>query len=208
MAGAIDEICQDAPHTAMHHYPEIFDKALAASAGPVLSFGCSTGEEVRSLKALTQRPVHGVEACPERLFACLTADPEGVYVRAPEQLRPVHYGLAFAMSVLCRYPGAPEEFSFDAFSRWVARLDALLAPGALLVLWNANYDFRETATYSARYEPEPFDLQRGGEGFDSECPAEGPGSGFLPKFDRKHEALGPERSRAVPLAYRKKGHRR
>jgi hypothetical protein len=193
----------------MHHYPEIFEKAIAATDGPILSFGCSTGEEVRSLKSLTDRPVHGVEVCAERLLTCFAEDPDGVYAQTPEELQgnnneePPSYGLAFAMSVLCRYPGAPEEFPFEAFAHWVARLDALLAPSALLILWNANYDFRETDTFNA-YDVEPFLLLRDGEGFDSECPVGGPGSGFLPKFSRSHEALGPVNSRAVPLAFRKR----
>jgi len=199
-----DDLCQDAPHTAMHHYPEIFDRALAATQGPVLSFGCSTGEEVRSLKALTRRPVHGLEACSERLRACRVADPSGVYFKVPEQLDAGTYGLAFAMSVLCRYPGAPEDFTFDQFGSWMERLDVLLRPGALLILWNANYDFRDTATCKERYEAVPFVLVHGGQGFDSECPAGDPGSGFLPKFSSTHEALGELASRAVPLAFKKR----
>lgn len=199
-----DDLCQDAHHTAMNHYPEIFENALANSSGPVLSFGCSTGEEVRSLKSLTNRPVHGVEACKDRLMISREADPDGLYVRTPEELRISSYGLVFIMSVLCRYPGAPESFSFERFQHWIERIDSLLAPGALLILWNANYDFRQTHTYEQSYNMEPFPLQHGGKGFDIECPDGNPGSGFLPKFTRDHTALSPTASREVPLAFRKK----
>lgn len=188
----------------MHHYPEIFEKALAATSGAILSFGCSTGEEVRSLKTLTDRPVHGVEACSDRLLACRQSDPSGLYVRKPEDLQVSLYGLCFAMSVLCRYPGAPEKFSFEKFQHWTERIDKLLSPGALLIIWNANYDFRETFTYQRSYHEESFFLLHGGKGFDSECPDGNPGSGFLPKFTRSHTPLGPLASRAVPLAFRKK----
>lgn len=188
----------------MHHYPEIFEKALALTSGAIVSFGCSTGEEVRSLKTLTDRPVHGVEACGDRLAACSQSDPSGLYVKKPENLQSSSYGLCFAMSVLCRYPGAPENFSFHKFQSWTERIDNLLTSGALLIIWNANYDFRETCTFKRSYTEEPFFLQQGGRGFDDECPNNNPGSGFLPKFTKSHDPLGPAASRAVPLAFRKK----
>lgn len=203
------DVCQEAGHTALHHYPEIFAKALAATFGPVLSFGCSTGEEVRSLKSLSSRVIHGVEINEDRLATCRALDPDGVYCRSLDdaQIPKNHYGLILAMSVLCRYPGAPELFPFASFERWVAKLDRHIRPGGLLVLWNANYDFRDTETFRLkRYDVEDgasFVLRDGGKGFDSECPDGQPGSGFLPKFSPKGTPLGPAASRQVPLAFRK-----
>lgn len=205
-----DTPCQEAPHTALNHYPEIFKRALSRSSGAVLSFGCSTGEEVRSLKALTTRPVHGVEIDKQRLAQARSSDPGGCsqdYARKPEAFAPASHGLIFAMSVLCRYPSEnpTADFPFSTFCAWLARLDRLLEPGGLLILWNANYDFRETPLFeTGDYAVEPdFDLADRGRGFDSECPQGLPGSGFLPKFSKTHKPKGDEASRSTPLAYRK-----
>lgn len=205
-----DAPCQEAPHTALNHYPEIFKRALSRSSGAVLSFGCSTGEEVRSLKALTTRPVHGVEIDKHRLAQAKSSDPSGCsqdYARKPEAFAPASHGLIFAMSVLCRYPSENPtvDFPFSAFCAWLVRLDRLLEPGGLLILWNANYDFRETPLFeTGDYAVEPdFVLADGGRGFDSECPCGLPGSGFLPKFSKAHEPKRDEASRSTPLAYRK-----
>ena len=197
---------QDSSCTLLDRYPEVFERSAAlVPAGLVLSFGCSTGEEVRSLKLHNSAwEVHGVERDPESLRAALEVDPGGVYAASVHEL-PAEgvgcYDLVFCMSVLCRFPPVDPEpyFSFGEFEVAIGVLDASLAPGGVLVLWNAQYDFRETAQ-SEGYEVFDLGLERGLEGFaPDECLVGDPGSGFVSKYTRLGELL----LEPVPLAFRK-----
>lgn len=204
-------VYQDSCCTEINRYPEIFERAAAlVPSGNVLSFGCSTGEEVRSLKALNNAwEVHGVETNLKSLMTARQSDPEGIYVSCVEELPLNAYDLVFCMSVLCRFPPVEDQgpyFLFSDFEKAVSAIDSVVSlNGGLLILWNAQYDFRQTST-ALNYEPCSLQLRRGISGFaPDECllQKKTPGSGFVPKYSRDGILMTEEQSDDVPLAFRK-----
>lgn len=189
--------CQVSGVTCYNRHPVIFGQAHALlpknKPARVLSFGCSSGEEVRSLKELgaPHWRVDGAELNSDLLAKARAADPTGLYVSDASTLPEEGYDAVFCMSVLCRYGSPPEDFPFDTFERVLGILVRLLRPGGILVLYNAQYDARETTSVATHLlEALP------GKVFG--------GSGFVPKFTMAMDAeLSPRTSAAVPYLYRK-----
>jgi SAM-dependent methyltransferase len=163
---------QEPNHTRYDRYPAIFAAAKAAS-GPeplrILSFGCSTGEEPRTLaeKYFPSSRILGVDVAPEVLAAARarTQDLANVSIAASDAASVAAsglYDLVFAMSVLCRNP-APKDWSEYPFARFearVAELTALLKPGGVLALANTNYRLTQSRLirfYDLIVEPEARD---------------------------------------------------
>ena len=191
------EKCQDSGVTCYNRHPVIFSqaKALLPNNEPILalSFGCSSGEEVRTLRELgaPHWRVDGAEFQPELLAKARAADPGGLYVQDARMLQAEAYDVIFCMSVLCRYGAPPEDFPFESFERVLGWVVELLKAGGILVIYNAQYDPRETAVGAALLEPLP------GDAFG--------GSGFVPKFSPDMQTeLSPCTSKAVPYLYRKR----
>lgn len=147
--------------TSLDRYPIIFENvATAASELPakrVLSYGCSTGEEalILSSKYFPDAQVIGVEISDKALAKAqtLTAGMPRISIHhsTPETLAEQGpYDAIFAMSVLCRWPDSMDMdniaalFPFDQFCAQVATLDAVLQPGGVLAIYNANYEFLHT----------------------------------------------------------------
>lgn len=147
---------QEANNTRYDRYPEVFRMArLAAGPQPraVLSFGCSTGEEPRTLaeKYFPGSRILGVdtsEAALEKAKA-LTAHLANVTI-APSETAAIAasapYDVIFAMSVLCRNPAPKDwaEFPFARFESRVAELASWLKPEGVFVLVNANYNLTQS----------------------------------------------------------------
>jgi SAM-dependent methyltransferase len=152
----------------------------------VLSFGCSTGEEVATLKALNPLwTVHGADVSPTALAQARLKDPNGVYVQDARLLPPASYDVIFCMSVLCRYP-AEGIFSFQTFKAALLSIFKLLKPNGLLVLYNAQYDVNET-----KLKLLPLECQRilGG-------------SGFVPKYRPNGDLIPEDEAMAVSYLFR------
>jgi SAM-dependent methyltransferase len=154
--------------TALDRYPIIFEDVANATrklpARRVLSYGCSTGEEalILSSKYFQDAQVIGVDVSETALAKAriLTAGMPRVSIHhsTPETLAGQGpYEAIFAMSVLCRWPTSKDMdniaalFPFDQFCAQVATLDAVLQPGGVLVIYNANYEFLH-APVSAGYD--------------------------------------------------------
>ena len=187
------EQCQDSGSTCYNRHPDIFGQAKGILPRNqhirVLSFGCSSGEEVRTLRDLGGSFWHvdGAEVQPALLAKARSADPKGTYVADARVLPVEHYDAIFCMSVLCRFCSPPSAFPFEAFERALSVVVDLLRPGGLLVVYNAQYDVRET---NLPLEPLP------GEVFG--------GSGFVPKFTKSMDSEIPaDIAKAIPYLYRK-----
>jgi chemotaxis methyl-accepting protein methylase len=162
--------CQINTATCYNRHPDIFTQAKnllkTRKATPrVLSFGCSSGEEVRTLK--TENPsweVHGADVNVEYLHRAQKADPKGYYVSDARELEPASYDAIFCMSVLCRFQSPASEFPFHAFLEALQVLATLLKPGGLLVLYNAQYDLRQSPEM-LKYFTAQHSLVLGGSGF-------------------------------------------
>lgn len=192
--------CQDSGATCSDRHPAIFArvKGLVNGAAPtstkVLSFGCSTGEEPRSLKRIGEGKweVHGAEIQEALLAKAREADPLGIYVNDASVLPKEHYDLVFCMSVLCRYRAPPTDFPFAVFESVLGLIVSLMKPGGLLVLYNAQYDARETQVGREQLIPIENDEEAGG-------------SGFVPKFLPDMTAEIPhDVADAVPYLFRKR----
>ena len=154
--------------TWLDRYPQIF-RACREYFGQrhdlrLLSFGCSTGEEVLTLRAYFPSAwITGAEINRRSLAACRAqmVDDRTSFVystrRAIRARGP--FDAIFCMAVLQRTPHTVEGegitslqdiYPFEKFERQISELDSLLRPGGLLIVHHAQYRVRDT-TVGARY---------------------------------------------------------
>ena len=186
--------------TELDRYPRIFRRVRehflsAPQQGPlnILSFGCSSGEEVETLNRFY---------FPNARILGLDVN-EGVLRRARDRgLDPalVRFELSskaalsengpfdaiFAMSVFCVWPETQGKanindlYMFDKFVDGLSLLHAHLKPGGLLTVVNANYRVKDLP-FADQYASLDIDI---------------PSSGFVEQFDRDgnriHEPIPPD----------------
>lgn len=183
---------QDAAVTRMDRYPLLFGAvrdALCDRTHSILSFGCSSGEEVVSLRGYfpTAR-ITGAEINKAMLARCraLPADPGTSFIHSTRDGIAAHgpYDAIFCMAVLQRRPHWVESsgladlsrhYPFARFAEEIMFLTSQLAPGGLLVVEHSQYRVEDVA--EAGLEPVP------GVGV---APAKGP------RFDRDGRLIDPQ----------------
>jgi SAM-dependent methyltransferase len=153
-------------HTLPDRYPWLFDaaaEALKTTAAPrLLSFGCSRGEEVLSLRRrLPTAKIKGVDIDPANIAAChartaLLDDARLCFEQAFDlRAEPdAHYDAVFCLAVLChgdltvtRARRSEPLLRFEDFERMVLDLARCVKPGGLLFLHTTNFRFCDTAAY-------------------------------------------------------------
>ncbi|WP_028970445.1 class I SAM-dependent methyltransferase [Sphingomonas sp. URHD0057] len=160
------ELHQTAPYTWLNRYPALFDLAaeLEPDARRILSFGCSTGEELVSLRGrFAHAEIVGAEINPRsRAIAQhrVAADAQ-TRVIPPESITG-SFDLVFALSVLQRDPrGLKNEmeakhlaarYPFARFDAGVRGLVACLRPGGFLIVANTLYRV-EDSSVAVELEP-------------------------------------------------------
>lgn len=155
-------LLQPATVTSEDRHPELFDRVAALLVGveapAILSFGCSTGEEVFTLaQRFPTATVRGIDINP----ACIRAarrslaanpDPRLSFARADSAQGepPASYDAIFALSVLRHGrldAELPDDCSailpFARFAAAVAVLDACLKPGGVLTIWGSHFRFAD-----------------------------------------------------------------
>ena len=153
------ELHQTAPYTWLNRYPALFGLAaeLKPDARRILSFGCSTGEELVSLRSrFPDAEIVGAEInARSRAIARrrVAADPRTMVI-APESIAGA-FDLVFALSVLQRDPhGLKNEmaiehlaarYPFARFDAGVRGLVARLRPGGFLVVANSLYRVEDSS---------------------------------------------------------------
>jgi SAM-dependent methyltransferase len=159
------EVHQTTPYTSDDRYPELFDLAAALMPDPqrVLSFGCSTGEELIALRArFFEAGIVGAEINPRsrRLARRRIAEDPKARVVPPGQVEGT-FDLIFALAVLQREPHRVGEvgmvdlrrhYPFRRFDSVVSRLLDLLRPGGFLCVMHAQYRVEDSAA-GAQLEP-------------------------------------------------------
>ena len=166
-----DNLFQPFPETAPDRYPRIFDFARAhladAPEPQILSFGCSTGEEVFSLRRYFPRAaIRGLDINPLHIAICRArrrsaGDAAMLFAVASsaEQEPAGMYDAIFCMAVFrhgdLSFSGAhrcEHLITFDAFERTVSGLARCLKDGGLLAIRHANFRLCDTAL-AERFRP-------------------------------------------------------
>lgn len=159
------DIHQSTPYTCDERYPSLFDLAagLVPDAGRILSFGCSTGEELVSIRRrFPHARIVGAEINPRsRRIARRRVETDlETEVVHPHSLHGC-FDLIFALAVLQREPHKIIEMGVEDLSRHypherfdaaVRDLGALLMPGGLLCVVNAQYRV-EDSSVAQQFEP-------------------------------------------------------
>jgi SAM-dependent methyltransferase len=142
-------------------YPEIFARVaqgVADTGGAILSVGCSTGEEVFTLRRyFPHATIKGLDISPQRIAICreraATLNDPGLHfaVAGDTDGEPdAHYDAIFAMAVFRhgRLAARPARctplLSFERFEAAATSLARCLKPGGHLAVRHANFRFEDT----------------------------------------------------------------
>ncbi len=159
---------QPYPHTLPNRYPWLFDFAAAQlrdHAEPhLLSFGCSRGDEVFSLRrSLPAATIRGIDIDPANIASCLARVGEDEAERLsfaaasntfaePDS----YYDALFCLAVLCHgdltvYGArrADPLLRFDSFEAMVGDFARCLKPNGLLFLHTTSFRFCDTADFAS-----------------------------------------------------------
>jgi SAM-dependent methyltransferase len=196
---------QDRSHTGFDRYPWLFEFASAqlGATAPLhlLSFGCSTGDEVFTLRRyFPAAAITGIDVDPRNIAVCRAraqadgAETLAFSIAATTDHEPSGaYDAIFCLAVLCLgdltalgLKRADPFFTFVEFERTVADFARCLKPSGLLLIHAANFRFADTAI-SAQ--------------FDVALEVDPPDAGSVVIFDRDNRLMPGERYRAV--AFRK-----
>jgi len=164
-----EQLHQTEPFTCMDRYPQIFETCRRFFTGRpdirILSFGCSSGEEVITIRRyFPDARIVGAEINPISLALCLKqpfddrmsfvlSDPVTIARQGP-------FDLIFCMAVLQRTPGLVEKngitnlrdfYPFEKFDLQLQELNALLNNDGLLVIHHSQY-YLEDSSLAAMYE--------------------------------------------------------
>lgn len=151
-------IHQVSGHTQPDRFPMLFDLTarLRPDAARILSFGCSTGEEIEALRRrFPGAAIVGAEINPHsrRLARHRMAGDARVRVVGPNAVEG-RFDLIFALAVLQVRPDWVAEagivdvsriYPFERFDNEVARLFVRLAPDGLLCVFNAQYRVEDSS---------------------------------------------------------------
>jgi len=163
---------QTSAATSMNRYPQLFHIAtreLVDIAKPqILSFGCSTGEEVLSIKKhIPNAEITGVDINHRSLGAARKKDKSKqhkfYHYNSKEWQKKNHYDCIMALAVFQRSEHREKDrteslsaFQFQQFSDHVSLLDQLLKKDGILILDNLDYSFQDLKL-SKKYTVSSFD---------------------------------------------------
>lgn len=150
-------------YTLPDRYPWLFDFARTAlrdvPAPRLLSFGCSRGDELISLRrTFPNGTIRGLEISRRAASACrarIDSDDRASVAIAADASgeRSEAYDAVFCLAVLChgdltvtRAPRSDRLFPFVRFERAVADLARCVRPGGLLFIHTTNFRFADTVT--------------------------------------------------------------
>lgn len=152
--------------TFMNRYPAIFSACRDYFGGKqdlkILSYGCSTGEEVLTLREyFPAAHITGAEINKHSLAICreLPVDEKITFVYSHHNEIKKHgpYDAVFCMAVLQRLPHYIAEkgisslkkiYPFEKFERQIIELDELINPQGLLVVHFTQYSLWDTSVAS------------------------------------------------------------
>lgn len=169
------QVHQTSSTTQLNRYPILFHACrdylynqYSSTQQPlnILSFGCSTGEEVLSLRQyFPNARIVGAEINLRSLAICRSHpvdDKISFIYSSPEELQKHGpYDAIFCMAVMQRKPmetarkgirSLKSIYPFERFQDQIEQLDSLLRPGGLLIVHFSQYNVQDTSI-AERYEP-------------------------------------------------------
>jgi chemotaxis methyl-accepting protein methylase len=163
------EILQTTQSTDYDRYPHVFrgtkmiverDFSALDRSLDILSFGCSSGEEIKSLKDkyIPNANYTGVDINEQTLIQARESlkNYDGVrFVNSLHfNLEDNRYDVIFCLSVLCRHLVQKNEppLAFSLFDDTLISLDKRLNIGGYLVIYNSNYCVLDSSI-GGNYEP-------------------------------------------------------
>lgn len=165
------EVFQPFTDTSDDRYPALFDAIagrLAHIEAPrILSFGCSSGAEVRALRQrLPNARITGLDLNRRRIAEARARDgsPLSEYRRAGSVPSSERFDAVLALAVFrhgeleaSRPPSCTSVLPFARFEAGVTMLDQSLSPGGLLAIWHAHFRFADTRV-ADRYDAVTVDM--------------------------------------------------
>ncbi|PEQ95201.1 hypothetical protein CN481_04920 [Bacillus sp. AFS006103] len=157
---------QTTSYTQMDRYPAIFSSCREYLADKqdvkILSYGCSTGEEVLTLRRyFPTAHIVGAEINKHSLAICrkLPVDEKINFIHStPNEIeKQGPFDAIFCMAVLQRKPHSIAEkgitslkkiYPFEKFEQQIFELDGLLNPNGLLVIHYTQYSLQDTTAAS------------------------------------------------------------
>lgn len=147
---------QSTTTTRYNRYPNIFytcTQLIKKQHIDILSFGCSTGEEIITLKNIyfPSANIYGVDINNQILTECAKkVNKKYLFTQEQFLLTKQTFDIIFAMSCLCKWEetesveDSSELYPFHVFESGVKMLHNKLNTNGLLVIYNANYMFEDT----------------------------------------------------------------
>lgn len=148
------DLHQDKTNTGVNRYPEIFKYCREIFPFPdrILSFGCSSGEEVETLAMFFGiSEIYGVEINDEMVETCRLKFKHIDRIKISKIVESISYDFIFCMSVFCRWPDTMDIescegiYEFDAFDSKLSDLDRRLNIGGYFVIYNSNFIFEQSS---------------------------------------------------------------
>jgi len=163
-----DNLFQPSGHTWGDRYEVFFsfvrDQMIGVTTPRLLSFGCSTGDEVFNLRRLfPQADIAGIDINPRSIAVARkrlrkTGDPAITFElsNSAQSLPEAHFDAIFCMAVFrhgdleaSRPDSCADKIDFADFERTVTGMCRCLRPGGYLVLRHSHFRFEDTQAFAA-----------------------------------------------------------
>jgi Methyltransferase domain len=148
--------------TCDNRYPELFAESVKASPqrqnSPILSFGCSTGEECIAIKkSFPHSKIIGVDINKANLKKAVRSNQDNdikYLLSTAENIKQEGpYDIIFCLSVLCRWDdtnhleNCEKVYPFVKYNSTIEMLASQLNRGGLMVIYNSNFRFEDTPIF-------------------------------------------------------------
>lgn len=159
--------------TSYDRYPTIFKylSNVFEEKADILSYGCSSGEEVLTLNDLyfKNSNIFGFDVDTTILNKAKNVVSKSKYnntIRILNHIKDLKFDIIFAMSIFCKWPQTKDAidcndyYKFSYFDSELLKIDQLVKVGGYLVLYNTNYLFSDSSIYE-NYRPVEFGTESG-----------------------------------------------
>lgn len=120
----------------------------------ILSFGCSTGEEVSTIRNYFNKKciVHGLDINADLIKIAKVKNTDKLVNYFDDINKLEKYDLIFCMSVLLGYDyHGIDHYNYELFVDTLSNIDKLLKVGGLLCIYNSRYIFTDTTIFRNKY---------------------------------------------------------